>query len=119
MNFSSFTDADLRDEIAAMQIALGAPHVGRVFGDTQARLRQSLDAAKAELEKRKASPFEGRRLMPDKEMPQWIVSRIRGKAAEQVAIVRAKDAAGAVAAVVKRRAIADPETIRRLAARPA
>jgi hypothetical protein len=54
----------------------------------------------------------------DKELPLWIVSRIKGRRAEEVATVRAKDAAGAVAAVVKERVITDPETIRRLAARP-
>ena len=56
--------------------------------------------------------------MANKEQPLWIVSRIRGKAAEHIATVRAKDAASAVAAVVKEKAITDPETIRRLAARP-
>jgi hypothetical protein len=54
----------------------------------------------------------------DKELPRWIVSRIRGKAAAQIAIVRAKDAAGAVAAVVEQQAITDQEVIKRLAARP-
>jgi len=37
----------------------------------------------------------------DNELPLWIVSRIKGNKAEEIATVRAKDAAGAVAAVVK------------------
>jgi len=54
----------------------------------------------------------------DNELPLWIVSRIKGNKAEEIATVRAKDAAGAVAAVVKQQAITDPEYIKRLAARP-
>jgi len=37
----------------------------------------------------------------NKELPRWIVSRIKGSRAEQIAIVRAKDAASAVAAVAR------------------
>jgi hypothetical protein len=48
----------------------------------------------------------------------WIVFCIKGSRAEEIATVRAKDAASAVAAVVKQQAIADPEYIKRLAARP-
>jgi hypothetical protein len=54
----------------------------------------------------------------DKELTIWIVSRIKGNRAKQIATVRAEDAAAAVAAVVKQQAIADPEYIKRLAARP-
>jgi hypothetical protein len=54
----------------------------------------------------------------DKELPLWIVSRIKGNRARQIATVRAEDAADAVAAVVKQKAITDPEYIKRLAARP-
>lgn len=52
------------------------------------------------------------------ELPLWIVCAIRGAWAEGIATVRAKDAVGAVAAVVKQQAITDPEYIKRLAARP-
>jgi len=54
----------------------------------------------------------------DKELPLWIVSRIKGSRAEQIAIVRAKDAASAVSSVVKQQTITDQEYIKRLAARP-
>lgn len=53
------------------------------------------------------------------DLPHWIISRIKGKRSEEIGIVRAKDAAGAVAAIVKQRAITDPEYIRRLVARRA
>jgi hypothetical protein len=56
--------------------------------------------------------------MTEKEQPLWIVSRIKGARAEEITTVRAKDAAGAVAAIVKQKAITDPEYIKRLAARP-
>jgi hypothetical protein len=56
--------------------------------------------------------------MMEKEQPLWIVSRIKGARAEEITTVRAKDAAGAVAAIVKQKAITDPEYIKRLAARP-
>jgi hypothetical protein len=62
--------------------------------------------------------LEVERSMTDKELPRWIVSRIRGSRSEEIATVRAKDAAAAVAAVVKQQAITDPEYIQRLAARP-
>jgi hypothetical protein len=55
----------------------------------------------------------------DKELPLWIVSCIKGSRAEQIATVRAKDAASAVGAVVKQQAITDQEHIKRLASRPA
>ncbi len=55
MDFSGFTDAELRSEIAAMEFALSAPG-GKVFDDSESRLRQRLQAAKAELDKRIASP---------------------------------------------------------------
>ena len=55
MDFSGFTDADLRDEIAAMEFALSAP--GRkIFDDSEARLQRRLQAAKAELDKRSVLP---------------------------------------------------------------
>jgi len=54
----------------------------------------------------------------DKELPLWIVSRIKGSRAEQIAIARAKDAASAVSAVVKQQALTDQEFSKRLAARP-
>jgi hypothetical protein len=56
--------------------------------------------------------------MMDKELPLWIVSRIKGNRAEQIATVRAKDATSAVAAVVKQQSITDQEYIKRSAARP-
>jgi hypothetical protein len=37
----------------------------------------------------------------DKELPLWIVSRIKKSRAEQIATVRAKDAVSAVAVIVK------------------
>jgi hypothetical protein len=61
MDFSGFTDADLRDEIAAMEFALNAPG-GKVFDDSEARLRQRLQAAKAELAKRDVPPSPSRAL---------------------------------------------------------
>jgi len=54
----------------------------------------------------------------DKELPRRIVSRIKGNKAEEIATVRAKDVAAAMAAVIKQQAITDPEYIKRLAARP-
>jgi hypothetical protein len=54
----------------------------------------------------------------DKELPRWIISRIKGNKTEEIATVCAKDAASAVAAVVKQQAITDQEFIKRLAARP-
>jgi hypothetical protein len=62
---------------------------------------------------------EGRAVAADSaDLPRWIVSRIKGSRSEEIGIVRAKDAAGAVAAVVKQKAITDPDYIKRLAARP-
>lgn len=55
----------------------------------------------------------------DKELPFWAISRIRGSRSEELGIVRAKDAAGAVAEFVKQKALTDLEYIRRLVARPA
>ena len=54
----------------------------------------------------------------DRDLPLWIVSRIRSSKSEEIAAVRAKDSADDVAAVVKQRALTDPEFIKRLAARP-
>jgi hypothetical protein len=54
-----------------------------------------------------------------KELPRWLVSRIKGSRAELITTIKAKDAKAAVALVIKERAITDPETIKRLAARPA
>ena len=54
-----------------------------------------------------------------KELPRWAVSLIRGRRAEHITIVNAKDAASAISAVVKDHNITDPQSIKRLAARPA
>ena len=53
MDFSGFSDSDLQGEIAAMELALAAP-IANPFDGSEARLRQRLEAAKAELEKRNA-----------------------------------------------------------------
>jgi hypothetical protein len=49
---------------------------------------------------------------------QWIVSRIRGSKSEEIATVAAKDAASAIAIVVRDRWITDVNYIKRLVARP-
>jgi hypothetical protein len=53
-----------------------------------------------------------------KESQRWIVARIKGSKSEEIAIVAAKDAAGAIATVVKDRGITDADYIKRLVARP-
>jgi hypothetical protein len=54
----------------------------------------------------------------EKALPQWMISRIRGSKSEEIAIVAAKDAEIAIAAVVKNRGITDADYIKRLVARP-
>jgi hypothetical protein len=54
-----------------------------------------------------------------KENPRWIVTRIKGSKSEEIATVAAKDAASAIATVVKDRWITDVNYIKRLVARPA
>ena len=54
-----------------------------------------------------------------KESPRWLVSRIRGSRAEEIATVAAKDALSAILVVVKERGLTDSEYIKRLVARPA
>jgi hypothetical protein len=46
------------------------------------------------------------------------VTRIKGSRSEEIAIVTAKDAASAIATVVKDRGIIDADYIKRLVARP-
>jgi len=53
-----------------------------------------------------------------KALPRWAVSVIKGRRAEHITIVNAKDAESAISAVVKDRSITDQESIKRLAARP-
>ena len=53
-----------------------------------------------------------------KELPSWIVSRIKGSKNEYVTTVSAKDAEEAVATVVRDLRITNREEIKRLAARP-
>jgi hypothetical protein len=48
-----------------------------------------------------------------KELPRWAVSLIRGSRAEHLTIVNAKDAASAIAAVVKDHKITDPHQMKR------
>jgi hypothetical protein len=54
VDFSGYTDDELRDETEAMQLALSAPQ-GNPFDGSEARLRQKIDAAKNELDKRDAN----------------------------------------------------------------
>jgi hypothetical protein len=54
-----------------------------------------------------------------KESQRWLVSRIRGSRAEEIAVVSAEDALSAILVVVKERCITDSEYIERLVARPA
>ena len=54
-----------------------------------------------------------------KELPRWAISLIRGSRAEHLTIVNAKDAESAIVAVIKDRNITDPQSVKRLAARPA
>jgi hypothetical protein len=56
--------------------------------------------------------------MKSKGEPHRIVSRIKGSKSEEIAVVAAKDAASAIATVVKDRGIVDAEYIKRLVARP-
>ena len=53
-----------------------------------------------------------------KDLPRWLVSRIRGNRAEEIATVAAKDALSAILVVVKDRGITDADYIKRLVARP-
>jgi hypothetical protein len=53
VDYSSFTDVQLRDEIEAMRLALAAPH-GNPFDGSEARLRAKIDAVEKELRKRNA-----------------------------------------------------------------
>jgi hypothetical protein len=46
-----------------------------------------------------------------KESQRWIVTRIKGRRSEEIAIVAAKDAASAIATVVKDRGITDGDYI--------
>ena len=50
MDFADWSDAKLHEEIKAMELALGASQ----STESEARLRQKLAAAQAELEKRDA-----------------------------------------------------------------
>jgi hypothetical protein len=52
-----------------------------------------------------------------KESQRWIVTRIKGSKSEEIAVVAAKDAASAIATVVKDRGITDADYIKRLVAR--
>jgi hypothetical protein len=54
-----------------------------------------------------------------KESERWIVTLIKGSKSEEIGIVAAKDAASAIATVVKDRGITDSDYIKRLVARPA
>lgn len=56
---------------------------------------------------------------PDKELPHWTISRIKGSRSEEIGIVRAKDAAGAIAAIVEQKGLTDQFYIKRLVARQA
>jgi hypothetical protein len=51
MDFTHFPDDKLREEIEAMQLALSVPQ----SSDSEDRLRQKIDAARRELEKRDAN----------------------------------------------------------------
>jgi hypothetical protein len=53
------------------------------------------------------------------DLPRWIISRIRGKRADYVTTVSAKDAETAISTVVSDFRITNPEDVKRLAARPA
>ena len=53
-----------------------------------------------------------------KELPWWIVSRMKGSRAEEITRVRAKDAASAISFATKESSITNPEHIKRLVARP-
>ncbi len=54
MDYSGFSDDDLRQEIEAMELALNALN-SRPFDGNEARLQQKLQAAKTEQEKRDAA----------------------------------------------------------------
>ncbi len=53
MDFSGLTDEQLTEEIEAMELALRAP-IRSPFDGSEARLRQKLERAKAERERRNA-----------------------------------------------------------------
>jgi len=53
VDFSQFTDDDLRAELEAMKLALGAS-LGRPFDSSEERLRLKIEAANTELERRNA-----------------------------------------------------------------
>ncbi len=63
MDYSGFSNDDLRLEIEAIELALNAPN-SRPFDGSEARLQQKLQAAKTEQEKRDAAVVKARSAPP-------------------------------------------------------